>query len=192
MAAPGSARPPAVRAVGRAPPLPAAILQAAGPALLRLTQTWLALGQDVARFVVRTEAALLRWLVAAVLGPEQAAPVLKALDQGGDLLLRILRHPLPFLTNLVAAGKRGFAAFLAHGPRHLLAAGQDWLLGGLAKAGLHLPAKLDVAGLLDLLLQVFDLTKAAVLHRLRLRLPTLPTERLQQVLTQVGGVALTL
>ncbi|HET9504170.1 MAG TPA: hypothetical protein VFO93_11560 [Hymenobacter sp.] len=39
-------------------------MQAAGPALLRLTQTWLALGQDVARFVVRTEAALLRWLVA--------------------------------------------------------------------------------------------------------------------------------
>ncbi|HET9504053.1 MAG TPA: hypothetical protein VFO93_10960, partial [Hymenobacter sp.] len=146
----------------------------------------------VARFVVRTEAALLRWLVAAVLGPEQAAPVLRALDQGGDLLLRILRHPLPFLTNLVAAGQRGFAAFLAHGPRHLLAAVQDWLLGGLANAGLLLPARLDLAGLLDLLLQVFDLTKAAVLHRLRLRLPTLPTERLQQVLTQVGGVALTL
>ncbi len=31
-----------------------------------------------------------------------------------------------------------------------------------------------------------------MLRRLRLRLPTLPTERLQQVLTQVGGVALTL
>ncbi|HET9504203.1 MAG TPA: hypothetical protein VFO93_11725, partial [Hymenobacter sp.] len=54
----------------------------------RLAKPWLALGQDVARFVVRTEAALLRWLVAAVLGPEQAAPVLRALDQGGDLLLR--------------------------------------------------------------------------------------------------------
>jgi hypothetical protein len=158
----------------------------------RLALPWLALGQDVARFVGRTEGALLRWLVAAVLGPDHAAHVLRALDQGGDLLLRILRHPLPFLTNLVAAGKRGFNAFLANGPRHLRAAVQDWLLGGLANAGLHLPARLDVAGLLDLLLQVFDLTKAAVLHRLRLRLPNLPTERLQQVLTQVGGVALTL
>jgi hypothetical protein len=53
---------------------------------------------------------------------------------------------------------------------------QDWLLGG------HV----------DLLLQVFALSKAAVLRRLRLRLPTLPTERLQAVLTQVGGVALAL
>ena len=108
------------------------------------------------------------------------------------MLLRILRHPLPFLTNLVAAGKHGFAAFLAHGPRHLRAAGQDWLLGGLAQAGLHLPARLDLAGLLDLLLQVFDLTQAAMLRRLRQRLPTLPIERLQAMLTQVGGVALAL
>jgi hypothetical protein len=161
-------------------------------ALARLTQPWLHLGRDVARFVGHTEAALLRWLVTAVLGPEQAAPVLKALDQGGDLLLRILRHPLPFLTNLVTAGKRGFANFLANGPRHLLAAVQDWLLGGLAQAGLRLPARLDVAGIIDVLLQVFALTKAAVLHRLRQRLPSLPTERLQQVLTQVGGVALAL
>jgi len=49
-----------------------------------------------------------------------------------------------------------------------------------------------VAGLLDVLLQVFDLTKAAVLRRLRQRLPTLPVERLQAMLTQVGGVALAL
>jgi hypothetical protein len=90
--------------------------------LQRLTQPWLALARDVARFVGRTEAALLRWLVSAVLGQQQAVPILHALDQGGELLLRILRHPLPFLTNLVTAGQRGFASFLAHGPRHLLAA----------------------------------------------------------------------
>ena len=140
--------------------------------------------------------ALLRWLVQAVLGEAQAAPVLRALDQGGDLLARILRHPLPFLQHLVNAGWHGFQNFLKNGPRHLLASVQDWLLGGLAKAGLHLPARLDLAGVIDLLLQVFDLTKAAVLNRLRQRLMAVigaaNMGRVEELLAQVGGVALTL
>jgi hypothetical protein len=150
----------------------------------------------VAGFVVQAEGALLRWLVRATLGEAQAAPVLRALDQGGDLLLRILRHPLPFLQNLVSAGWRGFQNFLKNGPRHLLASVQEWLLGGLARAGLHLPARLDLAGVMDLLLQVFDLTKTALLGRLRRRLAAVlgpeRLARLEDVLTQVGGVALVL
>ncbi|MDB5269652.1 MAG: hypothetical protein JWP58_2692 [Hymenobacter sp.] len=164
-------------------------------ALQRLARPWLALARDLARFVVQAEGALLRFLVQAVLG-EQAAPVLKALDRGGELLLRILRHPLPFLQNLVAAGWRGFQNFLNNGPRHLLASVQDWLLGGLAKAGLHLPARLDMAGVIDLLLQVFKLTKTALLGRLRTRLVAVigpeNAARLEEVVAQVGGVALTL
>lgn len=73
---------------------------------------------------------------------------------------------------------------------------QQWLLGGLAKAGLHLPARLDLAGVIDLLLQVLDLTKAAVLHRLRQRLAAVlgaaNVGRVEELLAQVGGVALTL
>ena len=165
-------------------------------ALARLARPWLALARDLARFVVQAEGALLRFLVRAVLGEAQAAPVLRALDRGGELLLRILRHPLPFLQNLVAAGWRGFQNFLKNGPRHLLASVQDWLLGGLAKAGLHLPARLDVAGVIDLLLQVFHLTKTALLGRLRQRLAAVigPENlgRLEEVIAQVGGVARTL
>ena len=70
---------------------------------------------------------------------------------------------------------------------------QDWLLGGLAKAGLRLPARLDLAGVIDLLLQVFDLTKAAVLNRLRQRLAAVigaaNMGRVEELLAQVGGVA---
>ena len=167
-----------------------------GGAVQRLARPWVALARDVASFVAQSEGALLRWLVRAVLGEAPAAPVLKALDRGGDLLLRILRHPLPFLQHLVSAGQRGFANFLKNGPRHLLASVQDWLLGGLAKAGLHRPAQLDLAGVIDVLLQLFDLTKAAVLGRLRRRLAQVigadNMDRLEEVIARVGGVALAL
>jgi hypothetical protein len=167
-----------------------------GGAVQRLVRPWLALARDVAGFVARSETALLRFLVRAVLGEAQAAPVLRALDQGGDLLARILRHPLSFLQHLVHAGWHGFQNFLKNGPRHLLASVQDWLLGGLAKAGLHLPARLDLAGVIDLLLQVFQLTKAAVLSRLRQRLAAVlgaaNVGRVEELLARVGGVALTL
>jgi hypothetical protein len=96
----------------------------------------------------------------------------------------------------VLAGWHGFQNFLKNGPRHLLASVQDWLLGGLAKAGLHLPGHLDLAGVIDLLLQVFNLTKAAVLSRLRQRLAAVlgapNVGRVEELLAQVGGVALTL
>jgi len=49
-----------------------------------------------------------------------------------------------------------------------------------------------VSGGIEVLLQVFDPTKAAVLRHLRQRLPNLPRECLPQALTQVGGVALIL
>ncbi len=49
-----------------------------------------------------------------------------------------------------------------------------------------------MSGGIEVLLQVFDPTKAAVLRHLRQRLPNLPRECLPQALTQVGGVALIL
>ena len=122
--------------------------------------------------------------------------MLQTLRQAGPLFAGILRHPAPFLKNLVAAGKLGFANFLAHGKQHLLDSVQQWLLGGLARTGLQLPKQLDGPGVVELLLSVFGLTKDAVLDKLRARLATVVgpanARHIETLLTKVGGVAVTL
>jgi hypothetical protein len=162
----------------------------------QLVKPFVSLGADVWAVVGNAALTLLEIGIEAVLGKEAAQQVLSTLRKAGSLFAEILKHPLPFLKNLVAAGWQGFKNFLAHGPKHLLTAAKDWLLGGLAKAGLTLPAQLDVAGIIQLLLQVFNLTKDALIGRLRERLVAVigaeNAERLEEIIAQVGGVAVTL
>jgi hypothetical protein len=140
---------------------------------------------------VDSELALLRLVVRAVLGAE-AEPLLAILNQAKGLLLRILRHPLPFVRTLLAAGRQGFTAFVAKAPAYLQNAAQHWLFGSLVTEGLPVPKTWTPRALLELLLAVLGLSKAHVLARLEAQLRAQVGPAAAGRIQQLGGAARTL
>jgi hypothetical protein len=102
--------------------------------------------------------------------------VLKTIYELGKLLLRVLlkaaaaigdiiAHPIRFLENLVDGVKGGLDRFVERIDVHLQKSLLDLLFGELGSANLTMPAQLDFAGILDLVLQVLGLTYASVRER---------------------------
>ena len=69
----------------------------------------------------------------------------------------IVADPVRFLSNLLDAVKGGFRNFGAHIVDHLRTAIFQWLLGALAGV-VRLPARFDLMGIIDVVLQVLGLT----------------------------------
>ena len=76
----------------------------------------------------------------------------------GDTFKLIVNDPIGFLRNLVEAVKGGFEMFRDNFGEHLKNAIFGWLFGALADAGIKLPAKFDLKGIVSLILQVLGLT----------------------------------
>jgi hypothetical protein len=102
--------------------------------------------------------------------------VLKTIYELGKLLLRvllkaasaigdILGSPIRFLRNLVGAVKGGLDRFVSRIWEHLQKAMLDLLFGELG-GSITMPAQLDFAGILDLVLQVLGLTYGDIRARL--------------------------
>lgn len=102
--------------------------------------------------------------------------VIKTIIALGEMLLRVLAKaaeavgdiiadPIAFLGNLVSGVMGGLKRFLARIATHLRNALAEWLFGTLGGAGIKLPARLDGAGILDLVLQVIGLTYASIRAR---------------------------
>jgi hypothetical protein len=77
----------------------------------------------------------------------------------------IIAHPIVFLGNLVDAGKLGFFNFKDHILEHLEKGFMEWLFGAVAEAGIALPEKFDLPGILSMVMQVLGLTYANVRSR---------------------------
>jgi hypothetical protein len=77
----------------------------------------------------------------------------------------IVDDPGAFVGNLVGAVKKGFGQFTDNIHEHLKGGLLQWLFGVVAEGGITLPARFDVAGVFDLVMQVLGLT----LSRLRAR-----------------------
>lgn len=78
----------------------------------------------------------------------------------------IVSDPVGFLGNLVKAVKGGFGLFAANIVEHLRRALLEWLFGALSGAGLQLPQRLDLQGIISIVLQVLGLTYAHLKQRL--------------------------
>lgn len=78
----------------------------------------------------------------------------------GGALKDILKNPMPFVGNLVAAGKLGFQQFAARFGTHLKAGLIDWLTGSLP--GVYIPASFELKEILKFALSVLGLTWANV------------------------------
>lgn len=72
----------------------------------------------------------------------------------------IIAHPIRFLGNLVSGVMQGLKNFMSKIDTYLIKGLMDWLFGALAGAGLQLPDKFDLQGIISIVLQILGLTYA--------------------------------
>ncbi len=115
---------------------------------------------------------ILEFIFAGVMGAG-GARILAILRQAGGTFMTIVRDPVAFIGNLIRALRRGFRQFSRNILDHLRTGLLGWLFGALQGAGLQLPERFDLRGILSLVLQVLGLTY----ERIRPRLVRLLGER---------------
>ncbi len=79
---------------------------------------------------------------------------------------QIIKHPVRFLGNLVAAVKGGILKFKDNVLDHLRKGLMSWLFGSLAEAGIEMPESFDLKGIIKLLASIFGLTWANIRNRI--------------------------
>ncbi|MDI9978803.1 hypothetical protein [Rhodococcus sp. IEGM 1307] len=84
--------------------------------------------------------------------------LLSALAKAQEAIDLIIADPIGFLSNLVAGIKQGVLNFVNNIGTHLKKGLLEWLFGALAGAGIQLPDKFDLSGLMSIVLQVLGLT----------------------------------
>jgi hypothetical protein len=92
--------------------------------------------------------------------------LLGVLAKAAQAVGAIIKDPIGFLGHLVSAVGAGLKAFMANIATHLQKGLVSWLLGAAAKAGLQLPAKFDLKGILMLIASLLGLTWAAIRGRI--------------------------
>jgi len=91
--------------------------------------------------------------------------LLNVLARAAEAIGTIIAHPIAFLGNLIDAGKLGFNNFVDHIGEHLKQGFMEWLFGAVAETGITIPKNFDLAGILNLVLQVLGLTYANIRAR---------------------------
>lgn len=84
--------------------------------------------------------------------------VMGVIQKAGAVFDTIVSDPIGFISNLIAAVKKGFSQFSTNILTHLKVGLMSWLFGSLSKAGLQMPEKFDLKGILSIVLQVTGLT----------------------------------
>lgn len=92
--------------------------------------------------------------------------LLGVLAKAASAVMAILKDPIGFLGHLVSAVGAGLRAFLANIGEHLKKGLMGWLLGAMAGAGLSLPAKFDLRGILTMIGGLLGLTWGAIRGRI--------------------------
>jgi len=95
-----------------------------------------------------------------------ASLLMGVLAKAAQAVSAIIKDPIGFLGNLVSAVGAGLKAFMANIGSHLQKGLVSWLLGTAAKAGLQLPAKFDLKGILQLIASLLGLTWGAIRGRI--------------------------
>jgi hypothetical protein len=120
-----------------------------GPPLERIKNFAVAVGKKIAEFIFEG--------VLKLAGP-LGTRVLEIVRKAGDVLSTIIHDPIGFIGNLIQAVRKGFDQFSTNILAHLKEGLMKWLFGALAGAGLRLPEKFDLMGILSLVLQILALT----------------------------------
>ncbi|MET7934187.1 HPC2 multi-domain protein [Streptomyces sp. NPDC005322] len=97
--------------------------------------------------------------------------LLSVLAKAAQAVMLILKDPIGFLRNLVSAVGAGLRQFLQNIGRHLQQGILSWLLGKTAEAGIELPAKFDIQGVLKMLASLLGLTWQNIRARIVRKVP---------------------
>lgn len=127
------------------------------PLITRLKNFAVAAGQKILEFIF--EGAL------TLAGPF-ASRILGVVKRAGGVFNKIIKDPIGFVGNLVKAVQKGFNQFSTNILTHLKSGLMGWLFGTLSKAGLQMPQKLNLQGLLSIVLQALGLTYNVLRRRL--------------------------
>ncbi len=127
------------------------------PTLSRVWRFLKTLGSKVLEFVFEG--------VMAIAGP-LATRIIGILKKAGSVISQIISDPVDFIGNLVRALVKGFNQFKDRIFEHLKQGIFAWLFGALSGAGLTLPQKFDLKGIVSIVLQVLGLTYQRIRKKL--------------------------
>lgn len=97
--------------------------------------------------------------------------LLGVLARAAGAVEKIIKDPIAFLGNMVNAVKSGVVNFAGNIVEHLKKGLQGWLLGSLAEAGIELPEKFDLKGIIKVVLAILGLTWANIRSRITKQIP---------------------
>ncbi len=92
--------------------------------------------------------------------------LLDVINKGAAVIKKIVTKPVQFFKNLAKAVKTGIGLFVTNIRKHLLNGMMSWLTGQLGEAGITLPSKFDLKGIISLVLQILGLTWANIRKKL--------------------------
>lgn len=92
--------------------------------------------------------------------------LLGVLAKAASAIAAIIKDPIGFLGNLVSAVGAGLRAFVANIGEHLKKGLIGWLTGAMAGAGLTMPAKFDLRGIILMIGSLLGLTWASIRGRI--------------------------
>ncbi|MFD3525337.1 hypothetical protein [Streptomyces sp. NPDC058653] len=84
--------------------------------------------------------------------------LLGILAKAASAIMKIIKDPIGFLRNLVTAVGAGLNLFVTNIGDHLKTGVVSWLLGTAVKAGLELPARFDLKGIIQIIGSLLGLT----------------------------------
>ncbi|WTW99160.1 hypothetical protein OG216_40045 [Streptomycetaceae bacterium NBC_01309] len=84
--------------------------------------------------------------------------LLGVLAKAASAVMKIIKDPIGFLRNLVSAVGDGLKQFMQNIGSHLKKGLVSWLLGVSASAGIEIPAKFDLKGIIQLIASLLGLT----------------------------------
>ncbi|MFP3643374.1 DUF4157 domain-containing protein [Paraburkholderia sp. SIMBA_054] len=96
------------------------------------------------------------WTLLQIIFEVVAPGAIPYLKKAAGALKTILKNPIPFVGNLVKAGKLGFQNFADNIGQHLKTSIIEWLTGSLP--GVYIPQKLELKEILKFVLSVLGLT----------------------------------
>ncbi|MFF2405995.1 hypothetical protein [Streptomyces sp. NPDC058092] len=105
--------------------------------------------------------------------------LLGILAKAASAIMKIIKDPIGFLGNLVRAVGAGLNLFITNIADHLKKGVVSWLLGTAVKAGLELPQKFDLKGIIQLITSLLGLTWANI--RARITRKGLPDQAMSAV-----------
>ena len=112
--------------------------------------------------------------------------LLGVLARAAAAIDKIIKDPVGFLGNLVNAVRSGIVSFGHNIADHLKKGLQGWLLGALANAGIELPDKFDLKGIVKLILSLLGLTWANIRARILKVIPEPVLKVLESTVAVVG------